>query len=255
MSLDTEFLDENYWGRRDNDTNEFNRPGLSRPRPSHVIPQFLLSNVATGFPDKNILDCGLDLLLKWRRSGWRKVERDVSDDVQMRKMLAAVFRDDQLLCVIDITESRNGSEDYIHESTYMLALDAHSQEMCNHAEAVISAREQFDPECGDYLMPKESFFEIVGLFILPAAKSKGVWQEPLRMLIKKQYERRDFSTMVLETVPLEYRHTAGSTDHDVITKRRRRESAMARLYQEALDVETLDEMGGRWMGRLFWLRE
>lgn len=233
------FHDENYWFGPNDGSNGFNKAGSTMPRPAHVVPSSLLSKVQAGFPERNVIDCGFGLQLKWKRPRWGRFDIEAPEEFQMRKMLAAVFHDSELLCVIDVTETRNGSDDYVHQDDFYSAADCHSEGMCQHVEAVLAMRKQFAAGLEEDIMPKEAFFEIVGLFILPAARSKAVWQQPLNTLIKKKYKPADYSTMVLETVPLEYRHTVGTDDQQLIAKRRRREKAMARLYREALGVETI----------------
>lgn len=244
------FHDENYWFGPNDGSNGFNKASASMPRPAHVVPSSLLSKVQAGFPEKNVIDCGFGLQLKWKRPRWGRLDIEASEEFQMRKMLAAVFRDSELLCVIDITETRNGSEDYVDQEDFYSAADCHSVEICQHVEAVLAMRSQFDSDLEEGILPKEAFFEIVGLFILPAARAKAVWQGPLNTLIKKKYKPANYSTMVLETVPLEYRHTAETDDLQLIAKRRRREKAMARLYRDVLGVETIEGIdNGLWMGR------
>lgn len=234
-----------YFSPDPNEANEFNRFGLSRPRPAHVVPKLLLVEVEKGFPEKNLIRCSGDIHLKWKRTRWQKVCD--STFLQKRSMLAAIYKDNEMLCVVDVTETRNASENQIRPDDFLMDLEADSQELFNHGDAVLVAKKQLAGH--KYIGPKEAFFEIVGLFILPCAKSQSVWHEPLEALVK-MYKRGGFSTMVLEPVPLEYRHLAGSDDPQIVYTRRRRERAMVRLYHKALGVETLKKSdGGRWMGR------
>jgi hypothetical protein len=230
-------------------SNEFNRYGLNRPRPSYIIPDNVRQAIGEGFPAKNHILCTDGVYLKWRRSRWRNVESDLHD-AQTRTMYVAIYRETDLLAAVVMRESRNPRHVKMHPDNFFYDCDFASQEMCNHAELVLAARRTL---LGGnyYLAPREAFVEISGLFILPEAKGSLAWVEAIHRLWANQYCRGDYSVLVLQALPLEYLHYGdpGGPHNDRLYQRRLR--AATHFYRKMLGVQELPEIPshGVWLAR------
>jgi hypothetical protein len=243
--------DDNYscYQPRAKPVSKFSKSGLTRPRPSYFIPEYLKDKIEAGFPLKNSKSFGDEIELKWTRSRWHKSHYEINE-IQDRSLTAAIYWRGVLASVIDISEIRNATDDFMTPSFFLYCCDAISQEYYNRADAINHARENLLDEAD--IMPKEAFVEISWLFITETAKQKNVWAEALNWLIATKYKNINYSLLLLNAVPLEYQFandTISSSSEATLFARRTK--ALCRLYTSTLGVVPLYEnrMGGSWMAK------
>lgn len=223
---------------------------MSRPRPNYAIPKRMIKAFGYGFPKKNTYTFSTGVTLKWSRTSWKRLEKDLMC-VQWRQVFVAMYLKDELIGASNFMESRNSLDESICCEDYYYDCDARSQEFMFHSEAVIQVLNENSDD--GLIQRKEAFAEISSLWISPLAKSKWLWVLPLQYLIHKLYEQdENYSVVILKPFPLEYigkDPELPSLENDRFFQLQdRRVNALKRIYHKHLWFEVIPE-NESWMYR------
>lgn len=215
----------------DGNNSEFHRvQGISRPRPSRKIPNYIFQsiNVAPS-PLKRIVDG--NVTLEWDRPRWRRISLGIPE-IQSRTLRGLIYSESALIGAVEFMEVRNATDKWMDLDFFWDMCDAADEVFETFASAVIALVEQERDE----IRPREAFVEFSTLVLTEEGRSQTpLWKGVIDQLIRSEYEsNKNFDGLILHALPLEFKGLDPSGHFY-----QRRLKAMTEHYNRTLGVSCL----------------